>query len=109
MWICCYDKRSICEFIVTRIDHIVEYVIPFLLRRRSRAEKNPIVGSKYSNFIIFKQAALIIKSKEHLNPDRKGLDKLLELKKQGSAASSTTPPAAEQCRRNSTVAKIITI
>jgi len=72
-----YDKRSICEFIVTRIDHIVEHVIPFF-------EEYPVVGSKYSNFLVFKQAALIIKNKEHLNPDRKGLEKLLELKKQGS-------------------------
>ena len=54
-----YKNRLICEFIVTRIDHIVEYVIPFF-------EKNPVVGSKYSNFIIFKKAALIIKNKEHL-------------------------------------------
>jgi hypothetical protein len=57
--VCKYDKRSISELIVTRIDHIVEYVIPFFLRSKEYS----VVGSKYSNFINFKQAALIIKTK----------------------------------------------
>ena len=26
-----YEKRSVCEFIVTKIDHIVEHIIPFSL------------------------------------------------------------------------------
>lgn len=68
-----YDKRLLCEFIVTKIDEIVEHIIPFF-------EKYPVVGSKHFNFLVFKQAALIIKNKEHLDPDRKGLNKLLELK-----------------------------
>jgi NADH:ubiquinone oxidoreductase subunit K len=69
-----YEKRSVCEFIVTKIDHIVEHVIPFL-------DKHPVVGSKQFNYLKFKNAAYIIKNKEHLNPDRKGLEKLLELKR----------------------------
>lgn len=88
-----YNKRSICEFIVTRIDDIVEHIIPFF-------EKHPIVGSKYSNFLIFKQAALIIKNKEHLDPDRKGLEKLLELKKQGSAGGEGSAPSGDQNYNN---------
>jgi hypothetical protein len=72
-----YEKRSVpagSEFIVTKIDHIVEHIIPFF-------EKHPIVGSKHLNYLKFKNAAIIIKNKEHLNPDRKGLEQLLILKK----------------------------
>jgi hypothetical protein len=80
-----YDKRSVCEFIVTTINHIVENIIPFF-------DKHPtivncivfikqvmimIVGSKHLNYLNFKKAAIIIKNKEHLNPDRKGLEQLL--------------------------------
>ena len=68
-----YDKRSICEFIVTKIDHIVEHIIPYF-------EKYPIVGSKHFNYLKFKSAAYIIKNKGHLNSDRKGLEQILELK-----------------------------
>lgn len=41
-----YDKRSLCEFIVTKIDDIVEHIIPFF-------EKYPVVGSKHFKFLIF--------------------------------------------------------
>ena len=68
-----YQKRSVCEFIVTKIDHIVEQIIPYF-------EKYPIVGSKHFNYLNFKSAAYIIKSKEHLNSDRKGLEQILVLK-----------------------------
>ena len=68
-----YQKRSVCEFIVTKIDHIVEHIIPYF-------EKYPVVGSKHFNYLNFKNAACIIKSKEHLNPNRKGLEQILELK-----------------------------
>ena len=68
-----YEKRSVCEFIVTKIDHIVEQIIPYF-------EKYPIVGSKHFNYLNFKSAAYIIKSKEHLNSDRKGLEQILVLK-----------------------------
>ena len=68
-----YQKRSVCEFIVTKIDHIVEQIIPYF-------EKYPIVGSKHFNYLNFKSAAYIIKCKEHLNSDRKGLEQILVLK-----------------------------
>lgn len=68
-----YDKRPICEFIVTRIDHIVEHIIPFF-------EEHPVVGSKHFNYLNFKSAVSIIKNKEHLNPDGKGLEQILQLK-----------------------------
>lgn len=68
-----YEKRSVCEFIVTRTDHIINYIIPFF-------EEHPIGGSKQFNYIDFKNAASIIKDKEHLNPDGKGLKQILELK-----------------------------
>ena len=68
-----YKNRSLCEFIVTKIDHIVDKIIPFF-------EKHPIWGSKHLNFLDFKSAALIIKNKEHLNQDGVGLKKVLQLK-----------------------------
>ena len=68
-----YKNRSLCEFIVTKIDHIVNKIIPFF-------EKHPILGSKHLNFLDFKSAALIIKNKEHLNQDGVGLKKVLQLK-----------------------------
>ena len=68
-----YEKRSLCEFIVTRIEDIVKHIIPFF-------DKYYIVDSKHHNYLIFKEAALIIKNKEHLDLDKKGLKKLLELK-----------------------------
>jgi hypothetical protein len=68
-----YKNRSVYEFIVTKIDHIVDQIIPFF-------EKHPIVGSKHLNFLDFKSAASIIKNKEHLNEDGVGLEKILQLK-----------------------------
>ena len=65
-----YKNRLICEFIVTKIDHIIEHIIPFF-------EEHPILGSKYLNYL---SAAKIIKNKEHLNPDGLGLKKILQLK-----------------------------
>ena len=51
------------------------------LKLATRVEKHLIVGSKHLNNLNFKNAAIIIKNKEHLNPDRKGLEQLLAKKK----------------------------
>ena len=67
-----YKNRTVCEFIVTKIDHVVNNIIPFF-------DKYKIKGSKYSDFLYFKSAALIIKNKEHLKKD--GLEQILALKK----------------------------
>jgi len=69
-----YKKRPLCEFVVTRIHLLVEYIIPFF-------HKHPILGSKHLNFLDFKTAAYIIKDKKHLTEDRKGLEQILQLKK----------------------------
>jgi hypothetical protein len=69
-----YKKRLLCEFIITKIDHIVEHITPFF-------DKHPIQGSKHLSFLYFKSAAYIIKNKEHLNDDGLGLNKILELKR----------------------------
>jgi hypothetical protein len=74
-----YTQRSICEFIVTRTQDVANNIIPFF-------DKHPIVGSKYSNYLDFKSALNIIKNKEHLNPDGKGLEKILQLKSSISKA-----------------------
>lgn len=50
-----YKKRSLCEFIIIKIDHIVEHIIHFFL--------HPILGSKHLNYLDFKSAAYIIKNK----------------------------------------------
>ena len=68
-----YKNRLVCEFIVTKIDHIVNHIIPFF-------DKYNIKGSKHGDFLDFKSAALIIKNKEHLNQDGVGLKKILLLK-----------------------------
>jgi len=66
-----YEKRSIAEFVVTRIDDIINHVIPFF-------EEYGIAGSKYSNYCSFKIAAFMVKNKEHLKED--GLKEILLLK-----------------------------
>jgi len=68
-----YKNRSVCEFIITKIDHIVEHIIPLF-------DKHPILGSKHLNFLDFKSASYIIKNKEHLNKDGLGLKQILQLK-----------------------------
>jgi hypothetical protein len=67
-----YKTRPLCEFIVTKIDLIVETIIPFF-------EKHPIAGSKHLYFLDFKKASIIIKNKEHLS--KPGLENILQLKK----------------------------
>ena len=76
-----YEKREVCEFIVTKIDHIILHIIPFF-------DKYPIIGSKCLNYLNFCKAANIIKNKEHLNIDGKGLEQILQLK-------AGTPSACE--------------
>jgi hypothetical protein len=66
-----HEKRSIAEFVVTRIDDIINHVIPLF-------EEHCIAGSKYSNYCHFKRAALLVKSKEHLKEN--GLKEILLLK-----------------------------
>jgi NADH:ubiquinone oxidoreductase subunit K len=67
-----YQNRKVCEFIVTKINDINTYIIPFF-------DKYKIEGSKYRDYVNFKEAAILIKNKEHLT--EKGLNKIIELKK----------------------------
>jgi hypothetical protein len=67
-----YQNRKVCEFIVTKINDINTYIIPFF-------DKYKIEGSKYKDYVNFKEAAILIKNKEHLT--EKGLNKIIELKK----------------------------
>jgi len=75
-----YQNRSVCEFIVTKIDHIVNNIIPFF-------DKHSIRGSKYPDFLNFKSAALIIKNKEHLKEE--GLKQILQLKNKTTVQVNT--------------------
>lgn len=68
-----YKNRSMGEFVVTKIEDIVNHIIPFF-------DKHTIRGSKHSNYLDFKSAALIIKNKEHLKEDGVGLNTILQLK-----------------------------
>ncbi len=45
-----YKKRLWCEFIITKIDHIVEHIIPFY----DKHPKHPIQGSKHLSLLYFK-------------------------------------------------------
>lgn len=47
-----YKKRLWCEFIITKIDHIVEHIIPFY-DKHPKHPKHPIQGVKTLKFIIF--------------------------------------------------------
>jgi hypothetical protein len=67
-----YKNRKVCEFIVTKINDIIIYIIPFF-------DKYKLEGSKHNNYLKFKEAALLVKNKEHLN--EKGLTKIIEIKK----------------------------
>lgn len=75
-----YKNRSVYEFIVTKIDHIVNNIIPFF-------DKHSIRGSKYPDFLNFKSAALIIKNKEHLKEE--GLKQILQLKNKTTVQVNT--------------------
>ena len=76
-----YTKRSVCEFIVVKIDNIIKIIIPFF-------DKHPILGSKHLSYLNFKSAAYIIKNKEHLNRDGLGLEKIIQLKKRTTSLYS---------------------
>ncbi len=66
-----YKNREVCEFIITKINDIITYIIPFF-------DKYKIEGSKYKDYVKFKEAAILINNKEHLT--EKGLNKIIELK-----------------------------
>lgn len=51
-----YKNRLVCEFVVTKIDQLVEYIFPIF-------EQHLIIGLKYTNDLNFKDAAFIIKNK----------------------------------------------
>ena len=64
-----YKNRLVCEFVVTKINEIVNNIIPFF-------EKHKIIGWKYSNFLDFGSAVLIINNKDHLKQDGIGMNKI---------------------------------
>jgi len=67
-----YKNREVCEFVVTKINDIIIHIIPFF-------DEYQIKGTKYNNYLKFKQATVIIKNKEHLT--EKGFNKIIDLKK----------------------------
>lgn len=68
-----YTKRPLCEFVVAKIGLILECVIPFF-------DKHPILGSKHLSYLYFKKAGFIIKNREHLGEDNKGLSEIIQIK-----------------------------
>lgn len=62
-----YKNREVCEFVVTKINDIIIHIIPFF-------DEYQIKGTKYNNYLKFKQATVIIKNKEHLT--EKGFNKM---------------------------------
>lgn len=73
-----YKKRAVSEFIVVKLNDILEHIIPFL-------EKYPVRGSKYLSYLDFKRVSDILKNKEHLNKDGKGLEEILQIKRRISS------------------------
>ena len=60
--------------VIVKFSDIKEKIIPFF-------EKYQIKGTKYNDYLKFKEAALLIKNKEHLGVAEKGLNKIIDLKK----------------------------
>ena len=54
-----YTQRSVCEFIITKTEHLANNIIPFF-------NKHPIVGSKHFNYLDFKSALNIIKNNYYM-------------------------------------------
>ena len=81
-----YKNRKVCEFIVTKINDIIIYILPFF-------DKHRIEGSKYNDYLNFKKAAILIKSKEHLT--EKGLSKIIELKNSTFRGGSYAPKGVQ--------------
>jgi len=67
-----YKNREVCEFVATKINDIIIHIIPFF-------DEYKIKGTKYNDYLKFKEAAVLIKNKEHLT--EKGLNKIIDLKK----------------------------
>lgn len=68
-----YLKDNTAIFEAVKFSDITDKIIPFF-------DKYPIQGKKSSDFLSFKEAAEIIKSKDHLRPE--GLEKILDIKAQ---------------------------
>ena len=66
-----YKNRKVCEFIVTKINDIILYIIPFF-------DQYPLLGSKAKDCADFKQVALLIEKKAHLTPE--GLEEIQKIK-----------------------------
>jgi hypothetical protein len=75
-----YKNRKVCEFIVTKINDIITYIIPFFDKYKieGSAPAVSVVDSrgKYKDYVKFKEAAILINNKEHLTEE--GLNKIIE-------------------------------
>jgi hypothetical protein len=85
-----YKNRKVCgariqRLIVTKINDIITYIIPFFDKYKiegpaaSQLRSFAASPTKYKDYVNFKEAATLIKNKEHLT--EKGLNKIIELKK----------------------------
>jgi hypothetical protein len=76
LFFCCgvlyYGKKGNVTFTIQDLSSIKDKIIPHFL-------KYPLRGTKYLDFIYFKEAFLIIESKEHLT--KEGFNKLYRLSK----------------------------
>lgn len=66
-----YPSVNTGEFVVSKLLDIKEKIIPFF-------EKYPILGTKYLDYLDFKQTALLVDKKEHLTNE--GYETILALK-----------------------------
>ena len=66
-----YNNNGICTFIITKLEDIINIIIPFF-------EKNPVLGNKALDYADFKKVAGLMKHKAHLNET--GLVEIISIK-----------------------------
>lgn len=67
------DINNSVKLSLTKLDHIIEIIIPFF-------NKYPLIGLKTVDFDLFKEVAILIENKDHLTES--GLNKILTIKEQ---------------------------
>ena len=85
------DNKDFGEFIVTKLQDIIEKIIPFF-------KKYPIEGVKSLDYAKFCEVAEIMKTGGHLTPE--GLEKIMEIKARGAAGAPCRARYARPAKMN---------
>ena len=68
------ERNGCCDFTIGSLDQIITKVIPHF-------DKYPLKTNKYSDYLLFKKAVLIMQRKEHLTAE--GLQKIINIRASG--------------------------